>query len=97
MYVRVGVFKLKAGVDVDELARLVEAEQVPIMQQHPGFVSYELIRTGADSCVSISRWESEALGVEAGKATGAWVQERIADRIESSEMHRGTAAVRINI
>ena len=92
MYARVGVYAIKPG-RLEEVVQKVEAGQVPIIRQQPGFVSYELIRTGADSCVTISRWGSEA-EAEASRAVAAvWVREHLAELIADSQTHTGEIAI----
>ena len=92
MYARVGVYTIKPG-QLEEVVRKVEAEQVPIIRQQPGFVAYELIRTGADRCVTISRWGSEAEAEASRAVAGAWVREHLAELIADSQTHSGEIAI----
>jgi len=41
----------------------------------PGFIGYEIVVTGANTCVSISTWETHAEAEDAAKRSVAWVKE----------------------
>ena len=62
----------------------------PIYAKHAGFRSYEAIKTGADSAISISTWDTEAHAMEAVTVGAEWVASNIANDVVSAETHVGT-------
>jgi heme-degrading monooxygenase HmoA len=90
-HVRVGVYKFKPGT-TDTIVAKAEAELLPLHRQQPGFVGYEVVRTGTDSVVSISTWETEAEAEDAAKRSVAWVNENIRGAIDTVENHIGELA-----
>jgi hypothetical protein len=89
MHARVVVYKFKPGT-IDADARKAEAELLPIFRKHAGFHSYEVIKTGPDSGISISTWTSEAEAREAVKLGAEWVKARVEKDVVSAETHVGT-------
>ncbi len=92
MYARVNAYTCRPGA-LDEVLRRVEAEQVPILRAQPGFLSYEFVRTGPDTGLSISRWASTADAERSGGPSGAWVRETVADTIVDSHTHSGEVVI----
>lgn len=86
--VRVGVYKLKPG-GADEVIRRAEQGMLPIFQQQPGFVAYQVIKTGDDGVVSISTWESHEQAEQAVQQAGAWVKEHMAELTTSVDNYVG--------
>ena len=75
------VIRRYAGLDprsVDELARRVNQELLPIISQIPGFVAYCALHTGGDVVASISIFEDQAGADESTRKTAIWVKRHLA-------------------
>lgn len=90
---RVGVYTMKPG-STDSVIHLAEHTLLPQYRQLPGFVSYELIRTGPDSVISVSVWETHDEAEKAVAETSQWVQANIAGLVETVTNHVGDIAFR---
>lgn len=90
---RVGVYTMKPG-SVDTAIQRAEHDLLPQYRRLPGFVSYELIKTGPDSAISISVWETHEEAEHAVGATAEWVKEHLAGMIETVTNHVGDIAFR---
>ena len=82
------MYKFKPGT-IDEVARKADAGLGPMYRGHVGFHSYEVIKTGPDSAISISTWDTEAHAEQAVKVGAAWVKEHIAKDVVSADTHVG--------
>ena len=89
MHARVVIYKFKPGT-IDEVTRKANAGIAPVYRKHAGFRSYEAIKTGPDSAISISTWDSEEHAREAVKIGAEWVKANIAKDVVSSETHVGS-------
>jgi steroid delta-isomerase-like uncharacterized protein len=89
---RVAVYRFRAGA-ADEVIRRAETGMLPIFRGRPGFISYEVVKTGEDSGISISTWETERQAQDAVQVAAAWVQDNIADLVVSVQNHVGTIGV----
>ena len=75
------VIRRYTGLDprsIDEVARRVNAELVPILSQLPGFVAYYALHTGGDVVASITVFEDRAGADEATRRVASWVKEQLA-------------------
>ena len=90
-HVRVGVYQFKPGT-TDTVLRKAEVELLPMHRQRPGFIGYEVVRTGGDTAVSISTWESQAQAEDAATRSVDWVKANIHDSIDSVQNHVGELA-----
>lgn len=72
---RIAVYKLTTSAD--EIVRRAEDGMLPIFQQQPGFVAYEIVETGTDSLVWISTWQSQEQADEAMKSAAAWTKDNL--------------------
>lgn len=54
----VTIRKYSGVADVKEMNRIVVTDVVPAMRAWPGFRSYTIVQTGADSCLSIGVFDS---------------------------------------
>lgn len=91
MHARVVVYKFKAGTG-DEVTRKADAGVAPVFRKHAGFRSYEVVKTGPDSGISISTWDTEAQAQDAVKIGAEWVKANIAKDVVSAETHVGTVS-----
>ena len=88
MYARLAMYKFKPGSS-DSVFQKAEAGLGPILRKLPGFVSYEVFRTGPDSAVSVSNWQTEAQARAAVDAAAEWIKANVAADVVSSETHVG--------
>ena len=72
-YMRIAAYHLRQGNAVDEVLRRVETGLLPIFQQQPGFVAYEIV-TIADGLLSISTWQSKEQADAATQSVSAWAE-----------------------
>ena len=87
-HVRIAVYTFKPGT-IDEVIRRAEADVLPLFRRQPGFVAYEVVKTGDDRGVSISTWESAGQAQAAVEMAAGWVKENLADSVVSVENHVG--------
>jgi heme-degrading monooxygenase HmoA len=88
MHARLAMYKFKPGSS-ESVFQKAEAGLGPILRKLPGFVSYEVFRTGPDSGVSVSNWQTQAQAQDAVKAATEWVKANIAGEVASAETHVG--------
>ena len=79
---------------VDEIARLVKEDLLPIIRKVPGFVAYYGIDARYGVAVTISIFEDRGAAVEAHKLAEKWVEENLASNfIKSPEVMSGEVVV----
>ena len=88
MNARVTLYKFKPG-NTDTAIRKAEMALLPIFQKQPGFRSYQVVRTGTESVISISMWDTESHAQSAVKIAKAWVGENLSDELAAAETHTG--------
>jgi heme-degrading monooxygenase HmoA len=91
MYARVAIYKVKSNT-ADDVIKQAEAGLLPIFRKHEGFRSYEVIKAGQDTVVSISGWETEQEGAAAVRTAATWVKDTVAGNVISVENHVGAVA-----
>ena len=91
MHARVVMYTFKPRT-IDALTKQAEKGLLPIFRRHAGFRSYQVIKTGPDTGVSISTWDSEAGAKAAVKLGADWVKANVAKDIVSAETHVGTVS-----
>jgi heme-degrading monooxygenase HmoA len=91
MYARVAIYKLKPN-SADHVIKLAENGLLPIYRKHEGFHSYEVIKAGHDTIISISGWDTEQQGAAAVRSAAAWVKDSVAEHVVSVENHVGAVA-----
>jgi hypothetical protein len=74
---------------LDEVARKVQAQMVPLLSRQPGFVSYTAIDAGNDVAISISVFTDQATADAANKAAMQWAQQNIAAQVGAPEVLAG--------
>lgn len=87
-HVRIAVYTLKPGT-VDEVIRRAQSGMLPLFRRQPGFVAYDVAKTGDDEGVSISTWDSAEQAQAAIQTAAGWVKENLADMVISVENHVG--------
>ena len=84
---RIAVYKLQASVS--DVVRRTEVGMLPNLRRQPGFLAYDLIETGTNSLISISRWQSQEQAEEATKSAASWVKENLGFMLILVENHAG--------
>ncbi len=64
--------------DAKETARRANEGLVPLISQHPGFVSYYLVDSGGGVFTGISVFLNKADAEESSKRTVEWVRQNVA-------------------
>lgn len=72
-YARIGMYTTKPGT-LDGILQKAEAELVPMTRQQPGFRRYFTVRTGDDSLVSVTAWETKEQAEQAAERLSGWVR-----------------------
>ena len=93
-YARIGVYQVKPGstLTVDEAIRRSQNGMLPIFRNQPGFVSYGQVKTGQDSVISISFWQSRQQAEAAVQFIASWVKDNFPDLSESVQNYVGELA-----
>ena len=91
MHARVTVYRFKPGT-VDGAIRKAETGMLPVFRKHAGYRSYQVVKTGPDSAVSITMWETEAEAKAAVKVAADWVKANIGSEVVSADNHVGTVS-----
>jgi len=87
-HVRVAIYQFKPG-KADEAIRRAEAGAFPMYRGQPGFVGYGLIKTGEDSGISLSVWQTREQAEAAIQLAASWVREcRRTDRVRAESRRR---------
>ena len=88
-FVRVGVHRFKPGT-LDGVIEKATSNLTPLHAGQPGFHVYEIVRTGADTAVSISKWDTREQAEDAVKRTERWRKENgVADELVHLDDHVG--------
>jgi quinol monooxygenase YgiN len=87
-HVRIALDTFRPGA-ADEAIRLTQQELVPLLRRQPGFIAYEIVRTGPDTALFIHTCATEAQAADALQRVLGWAQERLGDMIVSVERHAG--------
>src|SRR5690349_21537497 len=92
VYARAGFYTAKPGT-LDEVLTKGREELIPLNKQQPGFRSYFLIRTGPNTAVSVTSWESKEQADEATERLSAWVRREMGPSLEKAENHVGEVII----
>jgi quinol monooxygenase YgiN len=87
-YVRVAVDRFHPGA-VDDVLNRVREGLVPVLERQPGFVAYEVVKTGEDSAIFINTWKTQEQAEAAVQSAAQWVRDNVATRILSVETYVG--------
>jgi heme-degrading monooxygenase HmoA len=90
MHARVGIYQVKPGT-LDEALEKARNELLPRMREQPGLSRYTVVRTGPDSFVSLSRWETRTQAEQADQTLSGWVKENMGPSVVSMQSHIGEA------
>ncbi len=90
-HARVAIYRFKPGT-VDEVIRKAEAGLLPFFRNQPGFVAYGAVKTGEDSGISLSFWQTEEQAEAAVQVAASWVKDNVAEMTESVQNYVGDLA-----
>lgn len=86
--------KVKSG-KAAEVAALIEAEYLPLIESSAGYVSYTLVGLGDDEVASLGVFADPASAAEANEKAKAWTAERLGPLVSSPlEARAGEVLVR---
>ena len=90
-YARIGVYQVKpdSTIIIDKVIRTSQTGLLPILRNQPGFVSYGQVKTGQDSVISISFWQSRQQAEAAVQLIASWVKDNFPDLSESVQNYVG--------
>ena len=88
---RVALYDVTSG-STDEVIEIAPAGFVPIYEQQPGFVRYEVGKLDNGGVVSFSIWETADEALRAVQLAADWVKENLANRVRLREEHTGDVA-----
>jgi heme-degrading monooxygenase HmoA len=88
---RVALFDVTSG-SAGEVIEIARAGFVPILEEQPGFVRYEVGVLDNGGIVSFSIWETAAEAQRAVELADEWVRENLASRLRLREEHIGDVA-----
>jgi len=72
----INVFTVRAGA-MDAFIALQRDVFLPLLRQQPGFVAFEIVRTGDDTGVTTLWWASEEARRAASPPLTAWVEQHL--------------------
>ena len=81
---RIVLYDLRPGT-VDFAIRNARVGLLPIFRQQAGFISYQVVKTGEASVISISFWETKAAAEDANRTAAEWAKLNLPDTIRSSK------------
>jgi hypothetical protein len=77
-----------------EAAQQIKTGALPIISQVPGFISFTIVQTGADTLTTIGLFETQAAAETAGPQVVAWVDQHLSASVaESAEITNGPVLV----
>lgn len=82
MYMHLQSHEFQPG-KADVVLQRVESDLMPIVFGHEGFRSYEVVRTGPDHTLVVSRWDSDEPVAEIRNITARWVETNVGGDIVS--------------
>jgi hypothetical protein len=88
---RVALYDVTSGT-AEEAIEIARAGFVPIFEQQPGFVRYEVGELDNGGVVSFSVWETADEALRAVQLAADWVKENLASRVRLREEHTGDVA-----
>jgi heme-degrading monooxygenase HmoA len=88
---RIALYDVTSGT-ADEANEIARDHVVPLFEEQPGFVRYELGALDAGGVASFSVWETEDEALHAEQVAAQFVKEHLADRVRLREEHTGALA-----
>lgn len=90
-HLRIALYDLTSGT-VEEAIAIGRKGFLPIFEQQPGFVRYELGSLDDGGVVSFSIWETSEEAEHANDLAASFVRDSLADRVELRVLHTGNVA-----
>jgi len=76
------IYRRYEGItDTEETARRVNAGFVPLISQHPGFISYYLVDAGGGVMIATGVFVNQVDAEESNERTADWVRENLASLV----------------
>jgi hypothetical protein len=88
-HLRIALYDLTSG-SVDEAVEIARKGMIPLFEEQPGFVRYDVGTLDDGGVVSFSVWETADEAQRAIEVAAGWVKENLADRIKLREQHTGS-------
>jgi len=85
-HARIGFYTAKSG-DLDHVLERARDEVIPMLESEAGFRRYTIVRTGPDTLVSITGWDTHAQAEMAARRLSAWVAEVMGPTLTAVENH----------
>jgi hypothetical protein len=90
-HLRLALYDMTSGT-AEESIEIARKGILPIFEEQPGFVRYEVGTLDNGGVVSFSIWETADEAQHATEVAASWVKENLADRIALREEHTGDMA-----
>ena len=90
-HLRIALYDMTSGT-ADEAIEIARQGILPVFEQQPGFVRYEVGSLDNGGVVSFSIWETADEAQSAVDLAASWVKDNLADRIKLREQHTGDLA-----
>lgn len=90
-HLRIALYDMKSGT-AEQALEIARDRVIPLFEQQPGFVRYEVGSLDQGGIVSFSIWETEDEAVHAEEIAAEFVKENLADRVQLREEHTGNIA-----
>jgi hypothetical protein len=90
-HLRIALYDMTSGT-AEEAIEIARKGMVPLFEQQPGFVRYEVGSLDNGGVVSFSVWETADEAQTAVDLAAGWVKDNLADRIKLREQHTGDLA-----
>jgi heme-degrading monooxygenase HmoA len=87
-YARIGLYTVKPDT-LDGILTRAAAELVPQTRQQPGFLRFFTIRTGEDSLVSVTVWQSKEQAEQAAERHSSWGRAAMGASLVKVDNHVG--------
>jgi hypothetical protein len=90
-HLRIALYDMTSGT-AEEAIEIARKGMIPLYEQQPGFVRYEVGTLDNGGVVSFSVWETADEAQSAVDLAASWVKDNLADRIKLREQHTGDLA-----
>jgi hypothetical protein len=88
---RIAIYDITSGT-ANEALEIARDRVIPLFEQQPGFVRYEVGSLDDGGIVSFSLWETEDEALHAEEVAAEFVKENLADRMKLRDEHTGDLA-----
>ena len=90
-HLRIALYDMTSGT-AEEAIEIAREGILPLFEQQPGFVRYEVGSLDNGGIVSFSVWDTADEAQHATDLAASWVKDNLADRITLREQHTGDLA-----